>query len=54
MITLGGTEGLIDFMMALIEHGDEVVLIKPLYDCYLSMLKWVGGISKLARTKPPN
>jgi len=54
IITSGATEGLTDCMLALIEPGDEVVLIEPLYDCYLPMVKRAGGIPKLVRIKPPN
>ncbi len=54
MITSGATEGLADCMLALLEPGDEVVLIEPLYDCYLPMVKRAGGIPKLVRIKPPN
>ena len=54
MVTSGATEGLADCMLALIEPGDEVVLIEPLYDCYLPMVRRAGGIPKLVRIKPPN
>lgn len=53
MITSGATEALTDCMLALIEPGDEVVLIEPLYDCYLPMVKRAGGIPKLVRIEPP-
>lgn len=54
MVTSGATEALCDCMMALIEPGDEVVLIEPLYDCYLPLVKRLGGIPKLVRVEPPN
>ena len=54
MVTSGATEGLADCMLALIEPGDEVVLIEPLYDCYLPMVRRAGGIPKLVRIEPPN
>lgn len=54
MITSGATEALSDCMLALIEPGDEVVLIEPLYDCYLPMVKRAGGIPKLVRIAPPH
>ena len=53
MITSGATEALADCLLALIEPGDEVVLIEPLYDCYLPMVKRAGGIPKLVRIAPP-
>ncbi len=53
LITSGATEALTDCMLALIEPGDEVVLIEPLYDCYLPMVKRAGAIPKLVRMAPP-
>ena len=38
MVTSGATEALSDCLAALIEPGDEVVLIEPLYDCYLPLV----------------
>jgi N-succinyldiaminopimelate aminotransferase len=54
MVTSGATEALADCMLALIEPGDEVVLIEPLYDCYLPMVRRAGGVAKLVRIEPPN
>jgi len=54
MVTSGATEAICDALMALIEPGDEVVLIEPLYDCYLPMVRRAGGIAKLVRVEPPN
>ena len=54
MVTSGATEAICDTLMALIEPGDEVVLIEPLYDCYLPMVRRAGGIPKLVRVEPPN
>ena len=53
MITSGATEALNDCLMALIEPGDEVVLIEPLYDCYLPLVQRAGGIARLVRIEPP-
>src|SRR3546814_20046285 len=39
--------------MARIEPGDEVVVIEPLYDCYLPMIRRAGGIPKPLRMTPP-
>ncbi len=49
----GATELLTACFMALIEPGDEVVLIEPLYDSYLPMVRRAGGIPKLVRLTPP-
>lgn len=54
MVTSGATEALNDCLNALIEPGDEVVLIEPLYDCYLPLVRRAGGIPKLIRVTPPD
>ncbi len=53
MVTSGATEALCDAVLALVAPGDEVVLIEPLYDCYLPMVRQAGGIPKLVRIAPP-
>lgn len=54
MVTSGATEALADSLMGLIEPGDEVVLIEPLYDCYLPIVRRAGGVPKLVRVTPPD
>jgi aspartate/methionine/tyrosine aminotransferase len=54
VVTSGATEALSDCMAALIEPGDEVVLIEPLYDCYLPLVRRAGAIPKLVRVTPPD
>ncbi|SHE64516.1 Aspartate/methionine/tyrosine aminotransferase [Kaistia soli DSM 19436] len=53
LVTSGATEALSDIITALIEPGDEVVLIEPLYDCYLPLVRRAGGIPRLVRITPP-
>ncbi|RED49975.1 aminotransferase [Aestuariispira insulae] len=53
MVTSGATEALADAIFGLIEPGDEVVLIEPLYDCYLPLVRRAGGIPKTVRIEPP-
>ena len=53
MVTSGATEALADCIMGLINPGDEVVMIEPLYDSYLPMVQRAGGIVKLVRIEPP-
>jgi N-succinyldiaminopimelate aminotransferase len=53
MVTSGATEALCDAILALVAPGDEVVLIEPLYDCYLPMVRQAGGVPKLVRVTPP-
>lgn len=53
MVTSGATEALASCLFGLIEPGDEVVLIEPLYDCYLPIIRRAGGIPRLVRVEPP-
>ena len=54
MVSTGATEGLAACFLALIEPGDEVVVIEPLYDCYLPMIRRAGGIPRPVRLTPPH
>ncbi|TAN60766.1 MAG: aminotransferase, partial [Magnetospirillum sp.] len=54
MVTSGATEALAACLFGLIEPGDEVVLIEPLYDSYLPIIRRAGGIPKLVRLAPPH
>jgi aspartate/methionine/tyrosine aminotransferase len=54
LVTSGATQALASCMLALIEPGDEVVLIEPLYDCYLPIIRRAGGVPKLVRVEPPH
>ncbi|BBE71756.1 aminotransferase [Oharaeibacter diazotrophicus] len=53
MVTSGATEAICDSILGLVSPGDEVVLIEPLYDCYLPIVRQAGGIPKLVRIAPP-
>lgn len=54
MVTSGATEALADCLFGLIEPGDEAVLIEPLYDCYLPMVRRAGAVPRLVRVTPPD
>jgi aspartate/methionine/tyrosine aminotransferase len=54
MVSTGATEGLAACFLALIEPGDEVVVIEPLYDCYLPIIRRAGGVPKAVRLTPPH
>jgi len=54
VVTSGATEALAACLMAVIEPGDEVVLIEPLYDTYLPALKLLGATAKCVRLQPPH
>ncbi len=54
MVTSGATEALAACLFGLINPGDEVVLIEPLYDSYLPIVRRAGGIPRLVRIAPPD
>lgn len=54
LITSGATEALAACLFGLIEPGDEVILLEPLYDSYLPIVLRAGGVPKCVRLKPPN
>ena len=54
MVSTGATEGLAACFFGLIEPGDEVVLIEPLYDCYVPIIRRAGGIPRLVSIRPPD
>lgn len=54
MVTSGATEALGDCILALVEPGDEVVVIEPLYDSYLPIIRRAGGVPKRVRVSPPD
>jgi N-succinyldiaminopimelate aminotransferase len=54
VVTSGATEALAASIMALVSPGDEVVLIQPLYDAYLPLVKRAGGVPRFVRLTPPD
>lgn len=52
-VTSGATEALAASLLALIAPGDEVVLIEPLYDAYLPLVRRAGGVPKFLRLEAP-
>lgn len=54
LVTSGATEALSDCFNALLEPGDEVVVLEPLYDCYLPLIRRAGAVPKLVRLTPPD
>ena len=54
LVTTGATEALAATLLALVAPGDEVVLIQPMYDAYLPMLRQAGGVARFVRLTPPH
>src|SRR6266567_1502883 len=46
VVTSGATEAITACLMALLNPGDEVVLIEPLYDTYLPVVRLLGAVPK--------
>ncbi len=53
-VTSGATEALAAAFLGLIEPGDEVVVIQPVYDAYLPMIRRAGGTPRLISLAPPH
>ena len=46
LVTVGATEAITASMLALVEPGDEVVLIEPYYDSYPVAVSMAGGVRR--------
>ena len=53
VVTSGATEAITASLMSLLNPGDEVVLIEPLYDTYLPVVRMLGAVPRLVRLLPP-
>jgi aspartate/methionine/tyrosine aminotransferase len=53
IVTSGATEAITACLMAVLNPGDECVLIEPLYDTYLPVVRMLGAIPRLVRLSPP-
>jgi len=53
VVTSGATEAIAAAILSLVSPGDEVVLIQPLYDAYLPMVRRAGATPRLIRLEPP-
>ena len=54
VVTSGATEAITACLMALINPGDEIVLLEPLYDTYLPVVRLLGATPRLVRLEPPH
>lgn len=53
-VTVGGTEGIYVTMMALINPGDEVIVLEPFYDSYVAATKMAEGVVVPVTLHAPN
>ncbi|MBS0473650.1 MAG: aminotransferase [Proteobacteria bacterium] len=54
IVTSGATEALAASLLALVEPGDEVVLVQPCYDAYLPLIERAGGTVRFVNLAPPH
>jgi N-succinyldiaminopimelate aminotransferase len=53
-VTSGATEAIAACLMAVLDPGDEVVLIEPLYDTYVPVVRMIGAVPRIVRLSPPH
>ncbi|MEM9552862.1 MAG: pyridoxal phosphate-dependent aminotransferase [Acidobacteriota bacterium] len=49
LISNGGLSGILDVLLALLEPGDEVVLVDPIYIGLVNRVRLAGGVPRFAR-----
>lgn len=54
IVTSGATEAIAASLFALVQPGDEVLLLAPLYDAYLPLVERAGGVARVIRLTPPD
>ena len=53
LVTSGATEALAAAILALVDEGDEVLLIQPMYDAYRPLVLRAGGVPRYLNLRPP-
>ncbi len=53
VVTSGATEAITACLMAVLNPGDEAVLIEPLYDTYAPVVRMLGATPRFVRLAPP-
>lgn len=54
LVTSGATEALTDSLLALLNPGDEAILIEPYYDSYLPIIELAGATPRFVRLHAPD
>jgi N-succinyldiaminopimelate aminotransferase len=54
IVTSGATEALAATILALVQPGDEVICVQPLYDAYLPLVARAGARARLVSLAPPH
>jgi aspartate/methionine/tyrosine aminotransferase len=53
LVTSGATEAIAATLLALVEAGDEVIILTPAYDAYVPLLRRAGGMVRQVALQPP-
>lgn len=53
LVTAGATEAMTATILALVEPGDEVIVLEPAYDCYEQAVALAGGVLRRVRLHEP-
>lgn len=54
LVTTGATEAIAAAMLALLEPGDEVVVLEPYYDSYAATISMAGGVRRPVTLRAPH
>lgn len=54
VVTTGATEGIAAALLALVNPGDEVVVLEPFYDSYTAMIQIAGGVRRPVTLRAPD
>ena len=54
LVTAGATEALAGALLGLLETGDEVVVLEPMYDSYLACIALAGAVVRPVMLRPPD
>ncbi|MFM7043926.1 MAG: pyridoxal phosphate-dependent aminotransferase [Ilumatobacteraceae bacterium] len=54
LVTAGATEALAATLLALLDTGDEVVVLEPMFDSYAPCIALAGAVAKPVTIRPPH
>ena len=54
LVTAGATEALAGALLGLLETGDEVALLEPMYDSYQACIALAGAVTRPVTLRPPS
>lgn len=54
LVTAGATEALAGAFLALLDTGDEVVVLEPMFDSYAPCISMAGAVAKPVTLRPPH